>query len=736
MDKIFVSGWLFSSEKGAEHKILSANLDSVSSLTCSQLQTNALNFTVWSNDQELMTIKGGTPVVYLRDDKRVGTYYAEEIRRKSATKYYFSALSAVDLLDKRDHPGGIYTGQTAAAVVRDICGAVPVYIKGNLTDIALYGWLPYASARDNLAQVLFAIGASLGTDLNGVLRVEPLWDGVSSTVTPERMYEGGSVAYGSAVSSVSVTEHQYVQGTEERELFSGAAWAGDLITFDEPMHSLSATGFAIQSSGANWARISAGTGVLKGKAYIHTTRQVTEPVTPGAAENVKTIKAATLVSLVNSVAVAKRLAEYYRCTETIKNPVVAGAERPGHVVSIYHPYDKIYVPACISNADTTMSATLKSDLTALVGFRPPQPDDAQYFDKSVVLTSSQNWIVPNGVTAIRVVLIGAGQGGGSGLDGADSKQTGTHGTNTVNGNTRRFATADVSKAALGGNPGTPGSGGKIFEFTMDVSPGQQFAAVVGIGGAGGIRTSGEESVPGQPGGATTFAGRTSDSGTPNKSGYTDVVNHAVYATPGDSGVKGGNGAGLNEDETAEIPAESVTAFGDTFLGGSNTTDQYLEEEAGSANLGRGYKYAEAYGGYGGGAAYGARGRNGDPPAYAEARNASASAHGGIGGYGANALPPPIPSVLGKGGYGGNGGGAAGSCGPALAENVMGPDVTSGASLNVTYGTSYGGTGSSGGQGAPGCVIIYYRLEQHAGHGPLVTADGKMFLDGLGRRFIV
>lgn len=95
--------------------------------------------------------------------------------------------------------------------------------------------------------------------MEGFLRVEPLWDGVASTVTMDRMYSGGSVPYESPISAVSVTEHQYIQGTEETTLYDGTAQEGQLVTFDEPMHSLKATGFSILSSGANWARLSTGT---------------------------------------------------------------------------------------------------------------------------------------------------------------------------------------------------------------------------------------------------------------------------------------------------------------------------------------------------------------------------------------------------------------------------------------------------------------------------------------------
>ena len=76
--------------------------------------------------------------------------------------------------------------------------------------------------------------------------------------------------------------------------------------------------FAITEQGDNYAILSAGTGTLTGKSYNHLTRIVRRTVTEGAEENVVTVSDATLVSLTNSVDVAKRMADYYRHRETIR----------------------------------------------------------------------------------------------------------------------------------------------------------------------------------------------------------------------------------------------------------------------------------------------------------------------------------------------------------------------------------------------------------------------------------
>ena len=84
----------------------------------------------------------------------MGIFYLQSVTQIAPNKYALYATSAVGLLIRRRHRGGLYTGQTVAEVLPEIFGPVPYSIKSNLAGIKLYGWLPYvkppdASARDN-----------------------------------------------------------------------------------------------------------------------------------------------------------------------------------------------------------------------------------------------------------------------------------------------------------------------------------------------------------------------------------------------------------------------------------------------------------------------------------------------------------------------------------------------------------------------------------------------------------
>lgn len=659
--------------------------------------------------EQLAALPDNTPIVIYRNNAIKARFVKRGVSRIGPNTYSLIGRSPMGALTGMIHSGGIYTGQTVAEVAKEICGSIPILVKTVYAETKLYGWLPYAngkdrSARDNLVQVLFSIGAYLRTDLNGVLRIEPLWDGGASTISVDRSYSGGTVKYDSPISAVTVTEHQYIAGTDEKELFSGTSQQGDIITFSEPMHSLTATGFTILESGANYAKISSGSGSLKGKTYIHNTRLVTQTVTENAAENVKSVTDATLVSLVNSSAVTKRLADYYKCRETITNGIVSGQEKPGHVVSVYHPYDKKMVSACIVSLDTTISGTLKSEMAALVGFLPPQPETTEYYDERVLLTGSGEWeSVIDG--EIRVVVIGGGETGASGSAGSSagiSSQSKSGSSGSYSG----------SSAGQGGEGGEGGSGGKILIASLNVITGQKFQYAAA-----------------QPAGNSTFGELSSASGETSVDGYYDLVTQTFFGRKGANGIKGGNGGS---------PGNNGQAVGD-YLGGyginSKTVSQTKYGTSGTVT-------ANGWGG--GGAAQGANGAtsagevyinlygefDSNDPSQSVVTLSGNCSGGGKGANGANGNDGENYGDGGDGGHGGGGAGAVGTLSMSFSPSGKNPKTETGGAWAT------GGSAGAGGAGKPGCIIIYYRKLKPLSAGWLRDNTQKPLLDRLGRRIIV
>lgn len=748
--------WTFTADK-----IKSGNLYLATSLLSSSLEVSSLLAEVECEDPSILDFQRNAQLLYYTRDNICLIFRVQTIKRIGPNLYEIFSTSTLGLLTEGQHMGGIYTGQRAEDVIGDICGNVPYIVKSSLKDVQLYGWLPIATPRDNLAQVLFALGATLKTDLDGVLRIEGLWDGVSETVGKDSMYTDAAVDYSAKITQVIVTEHQYVPWTEEQQLFEGTAQAGDIITFNEPMHSLTAEGFTILDSGANWARVSAGSGVLKGLTYLHNTRQVSEAVSSAATPNVKTVEDATLVSLVNSAAVAHRLAIYYQCTQRVDSSVVYDGENPGDVIDAYHPFDKVGVSACLESADITLSNTLKASEKLLVGYIPPQIEDSEYFNAREVLVGTGEWTAPDNDTDVTVVCIGGAWGGWSGLQGGQTEKCASmnYSWTGITGTSHTISGYCASVGGNGGEPGLGGSGGRIFQATFRVKAHQKIAYQTGIGGIGGVYSD-SGSQQGAEGTPSIFGPFSSADGEANPAGYLDIVTGERFAATGEAGIAGGSGSGGPERAPDEW---NIDPNNDTFfLDGSTVTGRDGQQWTPARKPVRGKGSADWSGdtaatkdrsnelliegcfGLSGGAAVGANGTNG--PRFTNfsvsisGTTLSASGTAAKGGKGANASAPgKRAGNAGSGGYGGNGGGGAGGSCEFHTEQIRTEGASSATFKRELLGQmeSLGpGIGSDGGQGGDGCVILYYREAQVRDTGRFIEKNGRDFIELFSRRFIV
>lgn len=747
MNQIVYGQWTFT-----DTQIHSANVYLSTSLMSDSLEANTFTADVDCADRSIIDFERNAPLVYSHKGMQVGIFYVQDIVRIGPTTYTISATSAIGLLIEGLHYGGIYSGETVEEILPGICGNVPYEVKTNLRDTALYGWLPVASPRDNLSQVLFAIGATVKTDLNGILRIESLWNGLSGNVGEDKLYRGQSVEYGAKVTQVVVTEHQYTEGSEEAELFTGTTQQGDIITFDEPMHSLVASGFSVTESGANYAIVTAGTGTLTGQKYIHNTRQVTRTVDPYTnSENVKSVTEATLVSLVNSVAVAERLVNYYKCQETINGDIVLDQQATGDVVTTYHPYDLETVQACIESLEINVSNTLRATTAQLVGFSPLQIEQIVTYDEHELLTGSGSWIVPEGVTEIQLVLIAGGQAGYNGEAGEDCPAGGSivyrdedEQTSPVPAGQTGSASANASRTANGGSAGQGGEGGaagiagNVLQASLEVTPGESIAYSCGVGGSSN----------GASGSQTTFGSMTSASGGVLPNGYTDLVTSITYARGGVAGEAGGNGGGNGSDGQSvggAIGGRGYSADSDDYSrsGGSGWTDY-----SGTAS----YSDGGAGGGGAGGRSGGINGSNGGDAIEGTwgwivsemlTQSTYSASSSGNGGRGANGAPGSTYGSAGSGGGGGGGAGAIGN-GTVSAQQTKSFRNTGSTSSSVDARAEVsiyprsggdGGAGGAGGAGAAGCIIIYYGVAKTVKTGAIIGSDNLIRLDKYGRLMV-
>ena len=610
----------------------------------------------------------GDAVEYFRGDSLLLKHYLEKPTRVGSTQWKLNCVSGIGLLLNSYHWGGIYTGQPLRELVADIIGGIiPYTLDQELGEMHMYGWLPKDTRRNNLRMALFASGGVVGKDAKGDLTILPSTQPEPYPISPSKIYMGGSVAGVTPASAVAVTEHSYIalDADETVTLYEGEASGaeittpmglqvtGVLVEFNDPMHDLQATNTEILESGANYAVIdSSASCTLTGQKYNHTQRVITRTVPGAVKSNVVSSSQCGLVNALNSESVAARLTAYYAATRDVGIDLVVEGQKPGDAVTFTDPFGDD-VTGYIRSLDLTMSGILKGTGRVADGYIPTA--SGNYYTQMVKIQQDGQWTVPDGVTLIRVVVIGGGDGGSAGQPGADGKGGGYYEGNVT--------PKPYGESGVGGAPGTPGSGGKILVLTLNVQPGQIFQCSIGPGGSAGT----PEAAPGL-GQSTTFGPYSSEQGTASLTGYLGLLDSVVYAAPGEAGVPGGDGTSF------DVPETSVTADGETWTSGAPGADYDGE-------------VTKNWGGCGGGPAAGAHGSPG---------TAASLRHAGDGGDGADAEDRTASEIPGTGGHAGHGGGGGGGGGHQENHDLY-PDICLGGK---------GGLPGNGAPGAAGAILIF------------------------------
>ena len=656
----------------------------------------------------------GAPVTWTHKGKIVLRQFLESVKRTGKYKYLLSCVSGVGLIAQSRHYGGLYSNVPFSTVLSDIIGGVfPYTVDADVASIAIFGWLPVDNRRANLRKLLTATGVVIKTNADGIIRFAAPSTSVPSAISDAEIQIGGSVDRPTPYQAVKITEHAFAKTPNDilTTLLDGEAVGdniitpkgarvlGSIITFADPMHDLSITGSTILESGVNYAVLAPSMAcMLTGYKYSHTTRVVTAGSLTASEQATKRLDNCTLVNVFNADSVAQRWLEYFSGQKEISVNAVWNGEHPADAVAFSDPFDDAAM-GLIESQDVRMSAKVTADITVQAGRIPAITGNG--FSRVMIVETSGTITLPAEVSGkIRLVLISGGKGGSSGHAGNQVKYPAVENTST--GNHYKTKTQLPGPPAEGGDPGDPGTGGRVFQITINASAGQHLAVVIGKGGKGGAFSAGENAA-GADGTDTTVGEYSSASGQVVPGGFLDPINNVLYGGTGSAGIKGGSGGGYLDDQ--EVQPESLSVAGVTYSGGSSIglSSNVTYESGGSASQ-YGKKKATAWGGYGGGPAYGANGSDGEA-GQATAGGNFAVATGGKGGDGGNALPPAKAQTRGSGGTGGNGGGAPGSSGKAQVDNEFNTSPAPDFQANTNPGTP--GNGSDGGEAADGVLLIYY-----------------------------
>lgn len=671
----------------------------------------------------LTNIAPSTPVYWYVGGSVYAKGYFKSVERIGRHLYKITCESGIGLLNAKTHVGGLYTGQTVTAMLSSIIGSTfPYTVAEDVGAVTVYGHLKYTTARANLHELLFAIGAVLTKDANGNYQVVFLSNAMTNVPT-SRVALGGKTEYKTPADSVEVTEHSFfaLNSDEVVQLFdntNGASVSNQLVIFDQPMHDLAVTGnLTISESSVNHAVVS-GVGSLTGKQYTHNALIIKEG---GSSNNIKRVTSNELISFANSYYVARRVYSYFASTKTLNAKILLENEKPGQLLALRDSFGDA-TNAYLSQMDVSVTTVKLANCKLISGFQPGA--NGNNFTHRALITANATWTVPSGVTRIRIVLIGGGQGGQGGYDGADGlDSTTTPGLEkhfigpTPPSSSGAFYEGEIMFAyqndeqppGAGGAAGVAGAKAAFLVSDQAVSAGSTISVVVGVGGNGGAR-NGVEGDLGTPTTAQSsrFGTLSSDDGVATYEGYNDPISGITFAIDGVDGTKGGDG-GKSSPYGWYIEGSSRGENVSTYSGGAAGAG-ISGEEGGYAP---GYFFMWYAGGGGGGGA--AQGRNGGAATAARVWQERITQsglswyrdvyNGGNGGNGANAVAPTQPTIYGQGGTGGNGGGGGGNAGGSYVGTNVSYDPLHEIIAPGTKGL--GGQGTAGSKGGNGCAIIYY-----------------------------
>lgn len=627
----------------------------------------------------------GTKITYYSGGRIAGVFYVKNVERVQRAWYKIKATSAIGLLDKQYHRGGIYTGQYFQDVVTEILGNDYNYlIDGVVAVQRVYGWLPYDTKRKNLYQLLLAYGVEIVLGDNGAMQFQFPQAEQAIPIPTYRVFQGGKVIYDEPASLVEINEHSYHYdpAVEEVQLFDNSAdesVTDAMVIFDQPIYPgsiyCSSGSLTISSTNTNFAVVS-GSGILSGKPYVHNIRLLSKTNPSAPVEKVVRVEDATLVTFINADNVLSRLSEYYFNATRVEQDIRVENEKPGLLYTTENPFNEL-ITGYIVRMNKSVTSFARATCRFLLNYQPTGAGQA-YTERVVIPLgqgASETWTIPQAVfekenPVFRIVLIGRGQNGAPGADGEDGTSS-----STVTGRGR---------GGRGGAPGTGGIGGNILIVTLNATGLTQIT----------VANSGNDSVL-----SSQYYHYSSADGAPNSFGYFDILTGDVYAYPGIDGTAGGAGGDgdvyshTTGEASAAQPGEDVEYLGTLYTGGVAGSRAVIPGNTVgiSGNL---RIFVSACGG--GAAAPGENG--GDAVGY------TGPTEWGDPGNGADAAPASPPSAnYGNGGNGGNGGGGGGA-----GESVEYWNYAYTSVIGTESGPpGKGGNGSDGSAGNYGCAIIYY-----------------------------
>ncbi|MCL2814388.1 MAG: hypothetical protein FWD23_07295 [Oscillospiraceae bacterium] len=350
------------------------------------------------------------------DDEMYGVYFLdiwEDITLNNIS-FNFNCIDAVGAMQSYNFSGGLYQNEPLGSIVAqlfDICfptGDIKFFIDPLLSGATITGYMPMMDCRQALQWLCFAVGATADASRRNTVWVYPRDDETTYYIPRVKVYRNGKMRNRSYRSGVDVTAHEFIEGDEPVELYNGELPVGKhTILFNEPAHTLSVAGAAIDTTHINYAVVNVaaeGEVVLSGLKYIHNELIYSvkdEYIVAGEIEDIVVLSGCTLINSENALLVAQNIYDYYKYRTVVETDIVLDGKEVGYRANIFLQNKKA-VNGIIESLDINLRANrAKSKIvgkiveTKFIINKMPPDEEALYIwkdEEENFFTNDKFWI--------------------------------------------------------------------------------------------------------------------------------------------------------------------------------------------------------------------------------------------------------------------------------------------------------------------------------------------------------
>lgn len=229
-----------------ESNTLSAQVHTTFPLTGESIEYDTLDLQVLYDSTHGYFFQRRQPIVFFgADGTQRQTFYVhqgETVETASGLQTAYTAkISAYDVMESMEDTflGGMYEKVPVKTLLADIMGNIPYTVQG-ADGITLTGHIPITTRRKALA--LVCRGCNLRVYRGASIVIQPLEKTGDSVYDRQNIVDAPTVDVRSEIVTLTLQEHNYSKGTEEKELYHWyiSKTYPVTITWSDPVHTLKA----------------------------------------------------------------------------------------------------------------------------------------------------------------------------------------------------------------------------------------------------------------------------------------------------------------------------------------------------------------------------------------------------------------------------------------------------------------------------------------------------------------